>query len=60
MNIFLFVVSPCISTDRWVNDTENWLIDDEDMPLLCGNLTGARHCPPGMYINMHAHIVHIW
>nr|XP_029725458.1 sodium channel protein 60E [Aedes albopictus] len=30
----------------WVNDTENWLIDDEDMPLLCGNLTGARHCPP--------------
>ncbi|XP_065093737.1 sodium channel protein 60E isoform X3 [Ochlerotatus camptorhynchus] len=30
----------------WVNDTENWFIDDEGMPLLCGNLTGARHCPP--------------
>ncbi|XP_055627097.1 sodium channel protein 60E isoform X2 [Toxorhynchites rutilus septentrionalis] len=30
----------------WVNDTENWIIDDEGLPMLCGNLTGARHCPP--------------
>ncbi|EDW31559.1 GL11199 [Drosophila persimilis] len=31
----------------WVNDTDNWLFDDEEMPVLCGNLTGARHCPFG-------------
>lgn len=31
----------------WVNDTDNWLYDDEDLPVLCGNLTGARHCPAG-------------
>ncbi|XP_053686952.1 sodium channel protein 60E-like [Sabethes cyaneus] len=30
----------------WVNDTDNWIIDDEGLPMLCGNLTGARHCPP--------------
>ncbi|XP_058466071.1 sodium channel protein 60E isoform X1 [Malaya genurostris] len=30
----------------WVNDTDNWIIDDEGIPMLCGNLTGARHCPP--------------
>ncbi|XP_067630184.1 sodium channel protein 60E isoform X2 [Eurosta solidaginis] len=29
----------------WINDTDNWLLNDEEMPLLCGNLTGARHCP---------------
>ncbi|XP_055685880.1 sodium channel protein 60E isoform X1 [Lutzomyia longipalpis] len=31
----------------WVNDTENWIYDEEGIPLLCGNLTGARHCPSG-------------
>ncbi|XP_060654318.1 sodium channel protein 60E isoform X1 [Drosophila nasuta] len=31
----------------WVNDTDNWLYDEEEMPMLCGNLTGARHCPLG-------------
>lgn len=31
----------------WVNDTDNWLYDEEEMPTLCGNLTGARHCPLG-------------
>ncbi|XP_061387450.1 sodium channel protein 60E-like, partial [Musca vetustissima] len=31
----------------WINDTDNWLYDDEELPLLCGNLTGARHCPEG-------------
>ncbi|XP_055920467.1 sodium channel protein 60E isoform X2 [Eupeodes corollae] len=31
----------------WVNDTENWLYDLEELPMLCGNLTGARHCPTG-------------
>ncbi|XP_032306804.1 sodium channel protein 60E isoform X3 [Drosophila ananassae] len=29
----------------WVNDTDNWLYDEEELPVLCGNLTGARHCP---------------
>lgn len=31
----------------WVNDTDNWLYDEDEMPMLCGNLTGARHCPMG-------------
>ncbi|XP_017482425.1 PREDICTED: sodium channel protein 60E [Rhagoletis zephyria] len=31
----------------WINDTDNWLYDDEELPMLCGNLTGARHCPFG-------------
>ncbi|XP_052873705.1 sodium channel protein 60E-like [Anopheles cruzii] len=30
----------------WVNDTQNWIYDEEGLPMLCGNLTGARHCPP--------------
>nr|XP_016928398.1 sodium channel protein 60E isoform X5 [Drosophila suzukii] len=29
----------------WVNDTDNWLYDEDELPVLCGNLTGARHCP---------------
>lgn len=29
----------------WINDTENWIFDPEGVPILCGNLTGARHCP---------------
>ncbi|KAL9700804.1 hypothetical protein quinque_004245 [Culex quinquefasciatus] len=32
----------------WANDTDNWIIDDEGLPMLCGNLTGARHCPPAV------------
>ncbi|XP_037923835.1 sodium channel protein 60E isoform X3 [Hermetia illucens] len=31
----------------WINDTDNWLFNDDEMPMLCGNLTGARHCPAG-------------
>ncbi|XP_055315474.1 sodium channel protein 60E isoform X4 [Sitodiplosis mosellana] len=33
----------------WINDTDNWIYDEEDIdkPMLCGNLTGARHCPKG-------------
>ncbi|CRK95854.1 CLUMA_CG009301, isoform A [Clunio marinus] len=30
----------------WISNTSNWIIDDNDTPMLCGNLTGARHCPP--------------
>ncbi|KAJ6635625.1 Sodium channel protein 60E [Pseudolycoriella hygida] len=29
----------------WINDTENWIYDEDGVPMLCGNLTGARHCP---------------
>lgn len=38
--------------DRWINDTDNWIYDEEDTdrPMLCGNLTGARHCPTGDYL----------
>lgn len=32
----------------WINDTEHWIYGDDGLPLLCGNLTGARHCPPGL------------
>jgi hypothetical protein len=34
----------------WINDTANWIYDDNELPLLCGNLTGARHCPDGEFI----------
>ena len=45
----LFEKKKCIFS--WINDTENWIYDEEGgMPMLCGNLTGARHCPPGMNI----------
>ncbi|XP_072161369.1 sodium channel protein 60E isoform X3 [Bemisia tabaci] len=30
----------------WVTDENHWLMDDGD-PVLCGNVTGARHCPLG-------------
>lgn len=30
----------------WINDTEHWIYNVDELPLLCGNLTGARHCPP--------------
>ncbi|XP_050539645.1 sodium channel protein 60E-like isoform X2 [Daktulosphaira vitifoliae] len=31
----------------WINKKENWLSDNEGNPMLCGNVTGARHCPSG-------------
>ncbi|XP_025409766.1 sodium channel protein 60E-like isoform X2 [Sipha flava] len=31
----------------WINKEQNWLSDDEGNPILCGNVTGARHCPVG-------------
>lgn len=42
--IFFFLIN-----SSWVNDTENWIYIEDGSPLLCGNLTGARHCPPGMF-----------
>ncbi|KAL0820244.1 hypothetical protein ABMA28_006163 [Loxostege sticticalis] len=30
---------------QWIADPANWIVDDEDIPIICGNLTGARHCP---------------
>ncbi|KAG6458491.1 hypothetical protein O3G_MSEX010892 [Manduca sexta] len=30
----------------WIKDSSNWMLDEEEVPILCGNLTGARHCPP--------------
>lgn len=30
----------------WTTDRNNWLYKNEsDEPLLCGNVTGSRHCP---------------
>ncbi|XP_026814235.1 sodium channel protein 60E-like isoform X1 [Rhopalosiphum maidis] len=31
----------------WINKEQNWLSDNEGNPMLCGNVTGARHCPVG-------------
>ncbi|VVC43878.1 Voltage gated sodium channel, alpha subunit,Voltage-dependent L-type calcium channel, IQ- [Cinara cedri] len=31
----------------WINKEQNWLLDASGNPLLCGNVTGARHCPVG-------------
>lgn len=36
-----------IKSSRWINDTQHWIYDANEVPLLCGNLTGARHCPTG-------------
>lgn len=31
---------------EWISNSSNWIYLD-DMPMLCGNLTGAQHCIPG-------------
>ncbi|CAG4947677.1 unnamed protein product [Colias eurytheme] len=31
---------------QWIKDPSHWMMNDEELPILCGNLTGARHCPP--------------
>lgn len=32
---------------EWISNVSNWQYDeDSGLPKLCGNLTGARHCPP--------------
>ncbi|XP_022913809.1 sodium channel protein 60E isoform X3 [Onthophagus taurus] len=34
------------SWHNWTRNPENWLVKNEtDEPLLCGNVTGSRHCP---------------
>nr|XP_026495463.1 sodium channel protein 60E isoform X2 [Vanessa tameamea] len=30
---------------EWISDSSHWMVDDEEIPIICGNLTGARHCP---------------
>ncbi|VVC95939.1 unnamed protein product [Leptidea sinapis] len=30
---------------EWIKDPSHWMVDDEEVPIICGNLTGARHCP---------------
>lgn len=37
---------PIVSIFRWISDPSHWMVDDEEVPIICGNLTGARHCPP--------------
>jgi Ion transport protein len=43
--------SPCAVKDQewyeWIKNSSHWQFVDEesDVPMLCGNLTGARHCP---------------
>ncbi|RZF45624.1 hypothetical protein LSTR_LSTR010575, partial [Laodelphax striatellus] len=32
---------------EWISNSSHWIFTDEDEPMLCGNMTGARHCPPG-------------
>lgn len=33
---------------EWISNASNWhMNEDADLPTLCGNLTGARHCEPG-------------
>lgn len=42
---YLSYFAKIFSFTRWINDTENWIYDEDGVPMLCGNLTGARHCP---------------
>lgn len=38
-NVALFVYS-------WTRDSNNWIYKNEtEEPILCGNVTGSRHCP---------------
>ncbi|XP_050352376.1 sodium channel protein 60E-like [Nymphalis io] len=30
---------------QWISDSSHWMVNDEEIPIICGNLTGARHCP---------------
>lgn len=39
-------VNNSIMCSSWTNNPENWMVRNETSePLLCGNVTGARHCP---------------
>ncbi|XP_066905494.1 sodium channel protein 60E [Halyomorpha halys] len=31
----------------WISNETLWLINDDGDPLICGNVTGSRHCPQG-------------
>ncbi|XP_068620677.1 sodium channel protein 60E [Battus philenor] len=31
---------------QWIRDPTHWMMNEEEIPIICGNLTGARHCPP--------------
>ncbi|XP_041984425.1 sodium channel protein 60E isoform X2 [Aricia agestis] len=30
---------------QWIKDPSHWMVNEEEIPIICGNLTGARHCP---------------
>ncbi|XP_049787947.1 sodium channel protein 60E-like [Schistocerca cancellata] len=34
---------------EWIRNEDNWLYNEEDDPVICGNTTGARHCPAGYF-----------
>nr|CAD7432951.1 unnamed protein product [Timema monikensis] len=34
---------------RWVWDEDHWLFNVNEDPVICGNTTGARHCPEGYF-----------
>ncbi|CAB3234830.1 unnamed protein product [Arctia plantaginis] len=29
----------------WIKEPTNWMMTENEVPIICGNLTGARHCP---------------
>ncbi|GBP17473.1 Sodium channel protein 60E [Eumeta japonica] len=31
---------------QWIREPSNWILNADEIPIICGNLTGARHCPP--------------
>lgn len=35
-----------VLSHRWIQEPSNWMVNAEEVPIICGNLTGARHCPP--------------
>ncbi|CAF4914237.1 unnamed protein product [Pieris macdunnoughi] len=32
---------------EWIKIPDHWMMNGDELPTLCGNLTGARHCPAG-------------
>nr|CAD7440521.1 unnamed protein product [Timema bartmani] len=38
-----------IEWHQWVWDEDHWLFNVNEDPVICGNTTGARHCPEGYF-----------
>lgn len=42
----------------WITNESNWKYDDDGLPVLCGNVTGSRHCPGGILLTKISHLIY--